>query len=393
MRRIPRSTPLLLAIAYVGFVSLGLPDTLLGVAWPSVRSAFGVQQSAVAVIFVGAAAGYLLSSLFAGRLLNHLGVGLLLAASSALVALSAFGFGVSPLWLLFAACAPLHGLGSGAIDAGLNHYAAHHFSVRQMNWLHACWSLGATLGPLIMTGAIAWMGAWRAGYGLVGVVLLLLSALFAVTRRRWDDPGKTTGDDGRGERRGATAGMLETIRHPLAGLQVALFFVYAGLEVTIGQWSFTLLTESRNVLPESAGIWVTLYWGSIGAGRILLGAAAERIGIDRLLRYGTVTALAGTLLFALSPSEAISALSLPLIGLGLAPIYPSLMTRTPQRLGTAMSAHAIGFQVGAATVGIAVLPSLAGVLAERAGLEAVGAAAVGMALVLLLLHEALLRRR
>jgi fucose permease len=390
MRRVSRSDRLLLAIAYIGFISLGLPDTLLGVAWPSVRSAFDLHQSAIALIFVGAGCGYFLSSFFVGRLLDSMGVGMLLAASSALVALSAFGSAAAPLWLLFAASAPLHGLGSGAIDAGLNHYAAHHFSVRHMNWLHACWSLGATLGPLIMTGAIAWIAAWRAGYVAVGVILLFLSVLFAATRRQWDSPGETPGGDAQQPGDSAT-GMRETLRDPLVGLQVALFFVYAGVEATIGQWSFTLLTESRHVLAESAGMWVTIYWASIGVGRIFLGAVAERIGIDRLLRYSTLAAAAGTLLYAWNPAEAVTAASLSLIGLGLAPIYPSLMARTPQRLGTAMSAHAIGFQVGAATLGIAVLPSLAGVLAERLGLEAVATAAVAMALLVLALHEALLQ--
>jgi fucose permease len=260
-----------------------------------------------------------------------------------------------------------------------------------MNWLHACWSLGATLGPLVMTGAIAWLGAWRPGYVAVGTILLLLSALFAATRRRWDDPGDTPSHLAAEPADGAAIGMLETLRAPVVRLHVALFFVYAGLEATVGQWSFTLLTESRHVLAESAGLWVTAYWASIGVGRVLLGAVAERVGVDRLLRYSTLVAAAGTLLYAWRPSEAIAIAALPLIGFGLASIYPSLMTRTTQRLGTAMSAHAIGFQVGAATLGIAVLPGLAGLMAERAGLESVAIAAVVMALLVLTLHEALLR--
>ena len=385
------SRRLLLVIAYVGFVSLGLPDTLIGVAWPSVRGTFVLDQSAIAWIFAGAGCAYFLSSFFVGALLRSLGTGLLLAGSSGLVALSAFGYGLAPVWALFAACAVLHGLGSGAIDAGLNHYAAHHFSVRHMNWLHACWSLGATLGPLIMTGAIASAGAWRAGYLIVGAILLSLALLFAATRGRWDAPAKLPGEEATEESPEPGAGMRDALRHPLIRVQVALFFCYTGLEATVGQWSFTLLTESRDVRPESAGLWVTIYWGSIGAGRVLLGTIADRIGIDRLLRFSTLTALLGTVLFAWSPSETVAAASLCLTGLGLAAIYPSLMTRTPQRLGRALSAHAIGLQVSAATVGIAVLPSLAGFLAQRFGLEALGPAAVAMALAVLLLHESLTR--
>lgn len=380
------SRRLLLVIAYVGFISLGLPDTLVGVAWPSVRTAFGLPQSAIALIFIGAGCGYILSSAFVGKLLGAMGVGSLLAASSALVALSIFGYGLAPLWALFAACSLLHGLGSGAIDAGLNHYVAHHFSARHMNWLHACWSLGATLGPLIMTAAIAWNGAWRAGYLAVAAILVCLALLFAATRRQWDAPGQAETKP----THVAGVGMVETLRHPLVRLQVALFFVYTGLEATVGQWSFTLLTESRGVPAESAGTWVTLYWGSIGVGRVLLGAVADRIGIDRLLRFSTLAAASGTALVAWSRAESLSAVALVLTGLGLASIYPSMMTRTPQRLGSALSAHAIGFQVSAATLGAAALPSLAGVVAQRIGLEAVAVAAVALALAVFALHEALL---
>lgn len=377
---------LLLVIAYLGFISIGLPDTLVGVAWPSVRTEFGLRQSAIALIFFGAGCGYFLSSFSAGKLLERLGVGLLLAGSSALVALSAFGYGLAPVWALFAASSLFYGLGSGAIDAGLNHYVAHHFSVRHMNWLHASWSLGATLGPLIMTAAIASNGGWRAGYLTVAAILVCLALLFAATRRRWDEPG--TSDSG--QKRDASVGMMQTLRNPLVQLQVALFFVYTGLEATVGQWSFTLLTESRNVAAESAGLWVTMYWASIGVGRVLFGTIADRLGIDRLLRWSTITALLGSALLAWTRTGSLPAVALALTGLGLAAIYPSMMTRTPQRLGTALSAHAIGFQVSAAMLGTATLPSVSGLLAERFGLEAVPVVAIGLAAMLLLLHESLL---
>ncbi len=382
------SPRLLLAIAYLGFISLGLPDTVIGVAWPSVRDSFHLQQKSIAFIFAGAGLSYFLSSFFTGRLLGFVGIGFLLAASSALVALSGFGYALAPVWVLFALCSVLHGLGSGAIDAGLNHYVAHHFSARHMNWLHACYSLGATFGPLIMTAALA-RGSWRNGYFTVAAILLLLSLLFAATRRRWEDPGKP--DDADAEP-GAPVTMGETLRHRTVWLHVALFFFYTGLEVTVGQWSFTVLTESRHVARETAGLWVTIYWASIGVGRVLFGFVVERLGIDRLLRASMLTAVLGTFLFALDLAPALSAISLALIGLGLAAVYPCLMTRTPQRLGKALAAHAIGFQVSAAMIGVAALPSLCGVLAQWLGLEMVARAAVGMAVVVLALHEALLLR-
>jgi fucose permease len=379
---------MLLLIAYIGFVSLGLPDTMVGVAWPAVRQEFHLHQDSIALVFSGAGCGYFFSSFFTGRLLRVIGIGTLLTASTAIVALSGYGFGLSQLWLLFAACSVLHGLGSGAIDAGLNHYVAHHFSPRHMNWLHACYGLGATLGPLIMTGAITSLGSWRTGYFILATTLLLLSFVFAATRSQWNRPTS----DGEGGQESKSAGIFETLGHATVWLHITFFFFYTGLEVTVGQWSFTLLTESRGISNETAGLGVASYWGGISVGRVLFGFIVERIGIDKMIRWSLLTASLGTTLLALNISETVTLLSLVLAGAGLAAIYPCMMSRTPQRLGSSLSAHAIGFQVSAAMLGAAALPSLSGVLAQRAGLESITAAAVAMAFFLMLLHEMLLSR-
>src|SRR5687768_12485585 len=178
---------LLLAIAYLGFVSLGLPDAMAGVAWPSVRDTFRQPQSGFGLVFIALGCGYCLSSFFGGRLTVALGVGRLLTVSSLLVALAMFGSGLAPLWPLFVGWAIVWGLGSGAIDAGLNGYVSTHFSARHVNWLHACYSLGATLGPLLMTATLVWVGSWRLGYSLIGGIVLALTATFLVTRRWWDE--------------------------------------------------------------------------------------------------------------------------------------------------------------------------------------------------------------
>lgn len=386
-----RSDSLLWLIACVGFISLGLPDTLIGVAWPSVRDHFHLRQSEIGLVFAGAGCGYFLSSFFSGRLLQIMSIGMLLAASSALVALSGGGYGLATVWWLFAVCSVMHGLGSGAIDAGLNHYAAHHFSARRMNWLHACYALGATCGPVIMTQVIGRQGSWRAGYLVVAAVLLVLSGVFAVTRRRWDPPeGEGTAGAG-SEPVSRPVSTMDTLRNRLVWLQIVLFFFYTGLEVSVGQWSFTLLTESRGIPPPTAGWWVTLYWGSIGIGRVVFGFVVERLGIDRLVRGSLLLSLLGVTLFALDLSQPVTAVSLALAGLGLACIYPCLMTRTPQRLGKVLAAHAIGFQVSAAMLGAAALPGLSGLLGEKAGLEAIAPTFIGVAALLVTLHETLLR--
>ncbi|WP_395735446.1 MFS transporter [Prosthecobacter sp.] len=377
---------LLLVTAYLGFISLGLPDTLIGVAWPSVRAFFGRQQSEIAWIFFGAGASYFVSGLLTGKLLKSFGIGILLAGSSLLVTASALGYAVAPIWILFAACALLHGLGSGAIDAGLNHYVANHFSARHMNWLHACYGIGATLGPLIMTSMLVSLGSWRAGYAAVGGLLLLLTGLFIYTRKLWDIPGETTSTTSETE---DSVSMLGALQHAGVWAHVLLFFIYTGLEVTVGQWSFTVMTEARGMNKEAAGMWVTIYWASLATGRVVFGFIVERLGIDRLLRLSMLAALIGTGLFTANLPFSVGALAL--VGLGLASIYPCLMTRTPQRLGKARAAHAIGFQVSAAMIGAALFPSVCGWLAQSRGLEAVTLATVAMSAALLLIHEALLR--
>lgn len=391
MKPAAKTGGLVLLICYVGFVSLGLPDTLVGVAWPSVRNTFGLQQSDLSWIFFGVGCSYFVSSFFAGRLLKAMNVGVLLAASSALVALSGFDYSLARAWPMFAAGSLLHGLGSGAIDTGLNHYVASHFSARHMNWLHACYSVGAMLGPILMTSVIAWAGSWRMGYAIMAGVLLALALLFASTRKHWDDAhaqrAAATGNEE--PEPNVTVGM--TLSHRVVWLHIVLFFVYTGLEVAVGQWSFTVLTESRSVSPEAAGAFVTIYWASILAGRVLFGFIVDRVSIDALIRFSTIGALAGTGLFAWNPHPLVSPAALCLAGFGLAVIFPCLMTRTPQRLGKAMAAHAIGFQIGAAMLGAAALPSATGVLADYAGLGWAPVAMLLMAIVLLAMHEVVLR--
>jgi fucose permease len=282
--------------------------------------------------------------------------------------------------------AVIWGLGSGGIDAGLNAYVSRHFSARHVNWLHACYSLGATLGPLAMTAMLVWIGSWRLGYALVGGTLLLMALLFLATRSRWSDPVATA--------EGANAppiGLRDALRSGLVWLQIVLFFFYVGLEFTVGQWSYTLLTESRGVRADIGGLLVASYFGAIGIGRILSGVVTHRLGLDQLVRLSMLTALLGAALFACRSPAAVGFAGLAILGLGLAPVFPCLMARTPERLGAGYAAHAVGFQVSAGMLGAALIPSLAGLLVERFGLEVIAALAVVLALLLFATHELLLR--
>lgn len=382
---------LLLAMAYAGFVSLGLPDTLTGVAWPSVRDAFHLPQSGAGLLFITNACAYGLSGVLAGRALALLGTGALLAASGGLVAAAVFGFALSPGWWLFVAGAALHGLGSGAIDTALNHCASRLFTARHMNWLHACYSLGAAAGPAVMTAAVVRDNHWRAGYATIGGALLALTLLFTFTRRRWSAADAAVSS---GEASTPRAPLRESLRVPAVRLQVLFFFLYGGIESTAGQWSFTLLRESRGFGAAGAGAMVTLYWSAILAGRIAAGFIVGRAGPDLLLRLGMAGAVAGAaLLLAAGSSAFLCGTGLLLLGLSLAPLFPCLMDRTPHRAGEAHAANSIGLQVSASMLGVAVFPSLAGLLAQFGGPESIALLALALPAALCLSHELALRKK
>src|SRR5688572_14826590 len=211
----------LLLLAYLAFVSLGLPDTVLGVAWPSLRERFGLEPSAIGAVLVAGMVGYFLSGLCAGALMRALGVGGVLAASSGLVALALVGYALAPTWFSFFPIGLAMGLGSGAIDAGLNGYAARHFSVRHVNWLHAFWGIGASLGPMIMTAAIASGFGYRYGYASLALVLGVMASAFLLTRRRWDEP-----DQGRETAKLDKTNFGAAIRSGRVWLLMVTFFLY-----------------------------------------------------------------------------------------------------------------------------------------------------------------------
>lgn len=391
-----RPRPALLALAYLAFVSLGLPDAVLGLAWPSIRAAFGLPQAALGASLAVAASTYFISGVFAGRLIRAAGIGLLLAGSTGLVTLGVSGYASAPAFVLFLAAAGLVGFGSGAIDASLNTYAAHHFGARHMSWLHAAYSTGAALGPVLMTALLTLGASWRAGYAIIGGLLGVLALAFTVMRRQWDaGPSSSPGPAGSPDASGPantgsttpTVSAWAALRRPSVWLQIVTFFLYCGVEVTAGQWSYTVLTEGRGVATPEAGTWVSLYWASLLAGRVLLGFVIERVGTVRMLRLGTATAVVGALLFTLPWLP--GAIGLAVLGFSLAPIFPGLMSETPRRVGADAAAHAVGFQVAAATMGVAAVPSAAGLIGQRLGLGAVAPLMLGTAVLLAVCHESL----
>src|SRR5581483_2126401 len=282
MSRRPSSTTLL-ALAFLGFVSLGLPDGLLGVAAPSIRASFAVAPEEFGALLVAFAAGYLSSSFASGAILARIGVGTLLALSCLLTAASLAMYAAAPWWWWMVAGGSLSGLGAGAIDSGINTYAATRHSPRTVNWLHACYGVGAMSGPVLMTSVLAAGRSWRFGYALVGAAQLALAAAFAATRTFW--PSAAAPDDDAGSEASADAGdaalparVRQTLARPVVWLGIAIFLVYTGLEATVAVWGFSFLTQARGIALTTAGWWLSGFWLGLTAGRVAFGWVGGRGG-------------------------------------------------------------------------------------------------------------------
>jgi fucose permease len=369
----------LLALAFLAFVGLGLPDPLPGALWPELRPHYGLPQAMLGLVLAAMAAGYIAASLLAGRAMLLLGIGGVLALSVAATATAALGQALAPPWAVFMVFAVLAGLGGGAVDAALNTYAALHFAPRHLNWLHACWGLGATLGPAIATGLLAAGAGWQAGYAAVGLMLAALSVAFALTRSRWQDsPGAPDGPP---------LPALGALRQPAVRLRILVFFLMTGVEASTGQWVATVLVEARGATPAFAAATATLFWAGLALGRVGMGLVVDRIGADRLVRLAAAVVPVAAIGFAVAP-HGVDLAALAVLAVALSPLFPTLVARTPARLGAATALHAVGFQVAAATLGVAILPAAIG-LAVQAG----GAAVAPPAIAALAAAMALLVRR
>lgn len=371
----------LVVLIFVAFISLGLPDGLLGVAWPEMRRSFGLPLDALGVLLIASTTGYLISSFFNGYFMAKLGVGGLLAASCALTAMALLGYTLTPFWFLMPFFAVLSGLGAGAIDAGLNVYVEANYGEGFMQWMHASFGVGVTLGPIIMTRGLGLTGNWRTGYIIVGTAQLILALIFFLTISLWGDRQK---EDRQKETSGGNAvliekeeggvsnpALMETLKYLPAWISIALFFVYTGIEFSFGHWTYSLLTESRGINPEIAGFLAGGYWAFFTIGRILAGFLAYRINSMSLFRGGILLGLTGSLLLALDMGQWVSFLGVALAGMAIAPIFPALVSSTSYRVGEEHTTNTIGMQMAAAGLGGALLPGLAGVLARNISLETI----------------------
>lgn len=349
----------LLVIIYVAFISLGLPDSLLGTAWPTMHSALGVPVSWAGVASIVVTAGTIVSSYNSARVIRRFGTGLTTAVSVLMTAVALLGISFAPgFWAILLWAVPL-GLGAGSVDAGLNNFVALHYEAKHMNWLHCFWGIGVTLSPLIMSYSLA-HGSWRSGYSTVGLLQAGLVIALVASLPLWRRAQGPNGQGGNVQ----VPPLRDLLRIRAAKSQLAAFFCYCGVEGTAGLWGGTFLVLARGIAPETAASWVSLFYLGITCGRLLSGFLAMRVSNRSLIRIGQVLIVAGVLTLFLPWTAALPA-GLVTIGLGCAPIFPAMLHDTPVHFGAGLSQAMMGVQMAFAYVGGLILPPLFGYLGEQ----------------------------
>lgn len=365
-------TTFLLVIIYLTFISLGLPDTLLGTAWPVMQLEYGARLETAGILSMTIAMGTIISSLVGGRLLKRFGTGNVTFVSVLMTASALLGFYFAPsvAWLII--CAIPLGLGAGAVDTGLNDYVAINYKAHHMSWLHSFWGVGATLGPIIMSRFIIEESAWREGYFLIAAIQFTLVVILFLTLPLWKKVAKN--DDMLSAEE--TKVVKNTVNHEadqeqkplrIKGVKLALlsFLFYCGVESAVGLWGSSFLVNIKGLNPATAAQWVSLYYGGITIGRFITGFITFRMTNPTLIRVGQVTALTGAIILFLPLPSSFLLVAFVMIGLGLAPIFPCMLHETPVRFGKTHSQILIGYQMAFAYTGTTFIPPLLGFIAAQ----------------------------
>ncbi len=358
---------LLLAVIYLSFISLGLPDSLLSSAWPEIYPQMGVPLSFAGIISCIISCGTVVSSLLSDRLTHRLGAGRVTAFSVLLTAVSLLGFGFSDAFWMLCLWAVPYGLGAGAVDAALNNYVALHYSSRHMNWLHCFWGVGVTISPYVMSFCLSRQLGWHAGYDVVSVLQFILTAGIFLSLPLWKSVREAASPENAPVESAAPdepVPLRKAIGIPGVKLVLAGFLCYCGLEATAILWSCSYLAIMRGLDSALSARYGALLFVGIMVGRFLSGLVSVRLGDRNMIRLGVGVAVAGTVLLAL-PWNAACLAGLLLLGLGCAPIYPSIIHETPANFGAANSQAIVGIQMASAYVGSTLVPPLFGFLAQH----------------------------
>jgi fucose permease len=383
-----RNPTLFLLISYFAFVAIGLPLGVLNIAWTYMQTTFGVSLDSIGILLGFATTGRLITSFISGRVMSRIGIGTFLLLGSSLAAVGLLGYAIAPSWEMLLVGATLASTGSGALDATLNTFVSAKYSATRLNWLHAAFGVGLMIGPQLVTLLVIRMeAAWQWSYLIITIPQLILIVVFLITRRQWQLNTETAAADGQ-----SSASIQETLHLPIVWLSVALFIIYGGIEIGAGQLTNPLFTESRGIAAETSSAWISFYWLALTLGRIFIGTIADRVGNILLLRICMFGMIAGTILLAIRGVPILNFAGLAVIGFACAPMFPMLTAETPRRVGMRHVANAIGFQIGFAGIGAALLTGLGGALAENIGLEVIGPYLVVIAVATTVLHEIIVAR-
>ena len=383
---------LLLAMIYLAFISLGLPDSLLGSAWPSMHLEFGVPVSYAGVISMIIALGTVVSSLQSDRLTRKLGAGMVTALSVLLTALALLGFSLSQSFFALCLLAIPYGLGAGSVDAALNNYVALNYASRHMSWLHCMWGVGTTVGPYVMEYALTGGQGWNAGYRYIAILQFALTLVIFVSLPLWKKRAAQTRTEDAAADAGRALPLREIMRIPGAKDVMAAFFCYCAVEATTMLWASSYLALARGVSAEAAAGYASLFFIGITVGRALNGFLTMRFSDAQMIRAGQALVALGALLLLLPLGTGAALAGLVVIGLGCAPIYPCIIHSTPERFGAEKSQALIGVQMASAYVGTLLMPPVFGLIAGHISIGLFPAFLLVALAVMVLMHERLVRK-
>ena len=382
---------LLLAVIYLAFISLGLPDSLLGAAWPSMQAQLGMPVSSAGVISTIIALGTVVSSLQSDRLTRRLGAGLVTALSVLLTALALLGFSLSRSFLALCILAFPYGLGAGSVDAALNNYVALHYASRHMSWLHCMWGVGTTVGPYVMEYALTGGQGWNAGYRYIAILQFAITLVVFLSLPLWKKRAAQTRAADAAADVGRALSPKEIARIPGAKDVMAAFFCYCAVEQTTMLWASSYLALGRGVGAEAAAGYASLFFIGITVGRALNGFLTMRFSDAQMIRAGQALVALGALLLLLPLGTGAALVGLVAIGLGCAPIYPCIIHSTPERFGADRSQALIGVQMASAYVGTLLMPPLFGLIADHISIGLFPVFLLVALAVMALMHERLVR--
>lgn len=386
-------TTLLLIIIYFAFISLGLPDSLLGSIWPIAHRELGVPLAWSGPIFMIISLGTVVSSLFSDRLTRRLGAGLVTVLSVALTALALFGFGISTSYWMLCLWAVPYGLGAGSIDVALNNYVALHFKSRHMSWLHCMWGIGASTGPYIMNMILTQGGTWHQGYQTISLIQLILTAVVMLSLPLWKKQRLVSDANTTNSNSPSHALSLREIFALRGAKEVMItFFAYCALEQTAGLWASSYLSNFRGIDPVTAAGYASLFYLGITGGRAISGFITFLLNDSQMIRLGQGIAALGLLLLLFAPIDALSLAGLVIIGLGCAPIYPSIIHSTPAHFGTDKSQAVIGVQMASAYLGNVFMPPLFGLIARYTSIALYPVYLILLLILMIIMHERLCKR-